>query len=63
MKMTKEVMGLLNDQEATKVLTSVSADGIPHTIVIGSTMAPEDELIAAAEIMMQKTSKKSVAEL
>lgn len=57
MKMTKEVMGLLNDQEATKVLTTVSSDGIPHTVVIGSTMAPEDGLIAAAEIMMQTTSK------
>ena len=44
-------------RDATKVLSSVSSDGIPHTVVIGSTMAPEEDLIAAAEIMMQKTSK------
>jgi uncharacterized protein len=56
MQMPKEVMGLLNDQEATKVLTSVSSEGIPHTVVIGSTMAPESNLICAAEILMKTTS-------
>ncbi|MDC7226018.1 MAG: pyridoxamine 5'-phosphate oxidase family protein [Spirochaetales bacterium] len=57
MKMAKEVMSLLNDQEAVKVLTSVSADGIPHSVVVGSAMAPEEGMIAAAEILMQTTSK------
>ncbi len=56
MKMPEEVMNLLNDQEATKVLTSVSPEGIPHTVIIGSTMAPESDLISAAEILMQTTS-------
>lgn len=57
MKIPSEVMALLNDQEATKVLTSVSIEGIPHTIVVGSTMAPQEDLICAAEIMMQNTAQ------
>lgn len=57
MNMSQEVMALLNDKEATKVLTSVSAEGIPHTVVIGSTMAPEANVICAAEVLMQTTSK------
>lgn len=57
MKIPSEVMALLNDQEATKVLTSVSAEGIPHSIVVGSTMAPQDDMVCAAEIMMQNTAK------
>ena len=57
MQMPNEVISLLNDQEATKVLTSVSAKGIPHTVVIGSTMAPDPNLICAAEVLMQTTSK------
>jgi uncharacterized protein len=56
MTMPSEVINLLNDQEATKVLTSVSSEGIPHSIVVGSTMAPEPNLICAAEILMQTTS-------
>ncbi len=57
MKIPKEIMELLNDQEATKVLTSVSIEGIPHTIVVGSTMAPQEDLICAAEIMMHNTAQ------
>lgn len=57
MKIPEKVMTLLNDNEATKVLTSVSIEGIPHTIVVGSTMAPQDDLLCAAEIMMQRTAQ------
>lgn len=57
MRLPNEVFFLLNDQEATKVLTSVSLDGIPHSVVIGSTMAPQIDLISAAEILMQTTAK------
>jgi hypothetical protein len=57
MKMPNEVVSLLNDQEATKVLTTVSSEGVPHTVVVGSTMAPAADLIRAAEILMKTTSK------
>lgn len=57
MKIPEKVMNLLNDQSASKVLTTIAADGVPHSIVVGSTMAPNDETICAAEILMKKTSE------
>lgn len=57
MKMSKEVIDLFNDQEATKVITSVSANGIPHSIVVGSTMAPQADLVCVAEVLMHNTAK------
>ena len=57
MNIPEKVIKLLNSQEATKVLTSVSTTGIPHTVVVGSTMAPQPDLICAAEVMMHTTAK------
>lgn len=57
MKIPEEVVKLLNNQEATKVLTSVSKAGIPHSVVVGSTMAPQADLICAAEVLMQTTAE------
>jgi len=57
MKLPNEVIKLLNDEGAAKVLTSVSAEGIPHTIAVGSMMAPQEDLICAAEIMMNNSTK------
>lgn len=57
MKIPEEVIKLLNNKEATKVLTSVSKTGIPHSVVIGSTMAPQSDLICAAEVMMHTTAE------
>ena len=56
MKIPKNVMDLFNNPEATKVLTSVSTDGTPHSIVVGSVMAPSEDFFCAAEIMMKTTS-------
>ncbi len=57
MQMPQKIINLLNDPEATKVLTSVSTGGVPHSVVVGSIMAPESNLISAAEILMQTTSR------
>lgn len=57
MTITEKVLNLLNDQGASKVLTTVSSDGIPHSIVVGSIMAPNAETICAAEVLMKKTAK------
>lgn len=57
MKIPKNVMKLLNDKEASKVLTTVDPDGIPHSIVVGSIMAPSDDILCAAEVLMKKTAK------
>lgn len=53
----EKVLNLLNDQSASKILTTVSNDGIPHSIVVGSMMAPNIETICAAEVLMKKTAK------
>ncbi|QRN85734.1 pyridoxamine 5'-phosphate oxidase family protein [Clostridia bacterium] len=53
----EKVVTLLNDPEASKVLTTVSSEGIPHSIVVGSIMAPDEKTICAAEILMKKTSE------
>ncbi len=52
----ENVMALLNDPEAVKVLATVSAEGMPHAIVVGSCMAPSPDLIVAGEVMMKTTS-------
>ena len=57
MNLPREILELLNDEESIKTLTSVSADGVPHSVVIGSTLSPQPDLICAAEIMMKTTSK------
>ena len=68
MNIPEKVSKLLNDQGALKVLTTVSSDGIPHSIVVGSIMAPTPEVICAAEVLMKKTannleSNKNIAVL
>lgn len=57
MKIPQTVIDLFNNPQSTKVLTTVSASGIPHSIVVGSIMAPSDNLLCAAEIMMKTTSE------
>lgn len=57
MKIPEPIIQLLNDAQATKVLTTVSSESVPHAVVIGSTMAPKPDLICAAEILMQTTTK------
>jgi predicted pyridoxine 5'-phosphate oxidase superfamily flavin-nucleotide-binding protein len=57
MKIPEKVLNLLNDKDALKVLTTISADGIPHSIAVGSVMAPDAETICAAEIFMKATAE------
>ena len=57
MNIPEKVLNLLNDQAASKVLTTVAADGIPHSIVVGSIMAPNAETLCAAEMLMKKTAE------
>lgn len=57
MKMTKEMMLLLNDTEAVRILTTVSENGIPHSIAVNTAMAPESNLISIADIRMKTTAQ------
>ena len=61
MKMSDEVMQLLNSKESLKVLTTISADGIPHSIAVGSMTAPDSETLCVAEIFMKSTKNNLAA--
>ncbi len=52
----ENVRALLNDPEAVKVLATVSEDGMPHAIVVGSLMSPSPDMIVAGEVLMKTTS-------
>ncbi len=54
-KMPQEVMNLLNDREAVKVLATIGADGTPNVAPKGSSIAVDAETVAFADIMGGKT--------
>jgi hypothetical protein len=53
----ENVIKVLNDPKASKVLTTKSPEGIIHAIHVGSIMAPNPNMIAFAAILMKKTGK------
>ena len=55
----EEVAQLLNDPKSIKVLTTVSADGTPHSIRVGSMGAPAPNLMSVGAILM-KTSNANL---
>lgn len=57
MKLPQRVMELLNDNKSNKVLTTVSKEGVPHSIAIGMSMAPDDSTICSAKVFEGKTEK------
>jgi len=50
-------MKLANDIKAVKVLTTVSADGVLHSIRVGSLIAPAPNMLAVGAILMKTTAK------
>ena len=54
-KMTKEVMDIFGDPQASKVIATVSSDGIPNVAAKGSLTAIDEETIAFAEMADTKT--------
>ena len=51
-----KVMAAFNDPAAVKVLTSVGADGQPHSIVCGSIRAVAPDTLIVGEILMKATA-------
>jgi uncharacterized protein len=58
-KLPDEVAALLNDPKSIKILTTVAADGTPHSIRVGSMGAPAPNLISVGAILM-KTSNANL---
>jgi len=56
-KMPKQVMDLFNDPEAVKFLATVDAEGKPNCAFIASLMAPGEDMLIFADMMMNKTKK------
>jgi len=56
-KIPEEALAVLRDHAAVKVLSTVGPDGAPHSIVLGSTIAPSDEQIALGVVLMNETQK------
>jgi hypothetical protein len=55
-KLPEEVAALLNDPKSIKVLTTVAADGTPHSIRVGSLAAPAPNLISVGAVLMKTTA-------
>jgi hypothetical protein len=53
----KEVLELLNNDNATKVLATKTPEGDVHAIVVGSVSAPNPRTIVFGTLVMKKTSK------
>ena len=54
-KMPKQVMDLFNDPDAVKFLATVDAEGKPNCAFIASLMAPGEDMLIFADMMMNKT--------
>ncbi|HIH77781.1 MAG TPA: pyridoxamine 5'-phosphate oxidase family protein [Halobacteria archaeon] len=57
MIMKKEIIDLLNDQTASKVLATVDSEGIPNVVPKGSISAIDDKTVVFADIFGDKTNK------
>jgi len=55
-KLPQNVSALFNDPAAIKVLSSIDADGRPHSIVCGSIRAVAPNVMIVAEILMRSTA-------
>jgi predicted pyridoxine 5'-phosphate oxidase superfamily flavin-nucleotide-binding protein len=55
-KLPEKVSAAFNDPNAVKVLTSIDADGRPHSIVCGSIRAVAPNVLIVGEILMRSTS-------
>lgn len=56
-KMPKEVMELFNNPASIKFLATVDSEGKPNAVVIASLVAIDDETLAFADLMINKTKE------
>jgi len=56
-KMPKEIMELFNDPASIKFLATVDSQGKPNVVVIASLVAINDETLAFADMMINKTKR------
>jgi len=56
-KMSKEVMDMVNDPNAPSILATVSTEGIPDVVPMGTFSAVDEETLAFADVFLLKTKK------
>ncbi|MEM3383806.1 MAG: hypothetical protein QXL52_06335 [Nitrososphaerales archaeon] len=56
-KLPENVMKVINDPKASKVLATKYPTGVIHVIHVGSIIAPNPNTIAFAAVLMKETSK------
>ena len=54
-KMSKEVMDMVNDPNAPSILATVSIEGIPDVVPMGTFSAVDEETLAFADVFLLKT--------
>lgn len=59
--MPKVVQDLFNDPDAIKFLATVDTEGKPNVVMISSLVAIDEETLAFADLMMNKTKKNLLA--
>lgn len=55
-QLSEPVVRVLRHPDANKVLSVVSPDGFPHSVVLGAVLVGEDGRIYAGEALMQRAS-------
>jgi len=58
--LTTEIIGLLKDEETTKVLVTLGADGFPHAVVKQSLQPGEDGAIFFLEFLESSRTNKNL---
>ncbi len=56
-KLTPVMMDLIRRPDSIKVMSTVSEDGMPHTIVCGTLTVPEEDVIAVGRVWLSTTGK------
>ena len=56
-RIPNEVLKLLNDDRATKVVATKTPEGHVHAIIVGSVSAPDPDTIVFGTLIMRKTSE------
>ena len=61
MKIPEQVMNVLADEKSVKTISTISKDGVLHSVVAGSIMAMGDDRLFVAEIFLNTTSQNMQA--
>ena len=56
-KLTPVLVDLIRRPDTNKVMSTISEDGMPHTIVCGTLTVPEEDVIAVGRVWLNRTGR------